>query len=50
MTDKKAETKKNRHVVIAQRHMEQRRALLIERRAALTKEIEQLDAAILALE
>ena len=42
--------KLNRHVVIALNHMNQRREALIEKRAQLTKEIEELDAAILALE
>lgn len=42
--------KKNRHVVIALNHMNKRRGALLEKRAQLTKEIEELDAAILALE
>jgi hypothetical protein len=42
--------KQNRHVVIALRHMTARRAALLEKRAELTMEIEELDAAILALE
>jgi hypothetical protein len=42
--------KKNRHVVIALNHMNKRRDALLEKRAALTKEIDELDAAILALE
>jgi hypothetical protein len=41
--------KKNRHVVIALNHMNKRRDALLEKRAALTKEIEELDAGILAL-
>ena len=40
----------NRHVVIALRHMKARREALLEKRAGLTGEIEELDAAILALE
>lgn len=42
--------KPNRHVVIALNHMKKRRDALLEKRAALTKEIEELDAAILALQ
>lgn len=42
--------KLNRHVVIALNHMNQRRTALIEKRAQITREIEELDAAILALE
>ena len=42
--------KLNRHVVIALKHMNQRREVLIEKRAQLTREIEELDAAILALQ
>lgn len=42
--------KRNRHVVIALHHMNKRREALLAKRAALTKEIEELDAAILALE
>lgn len=42
--------KRNRHVVIALNHMNKRREALLAKRAALTKEIEELDAAILALE
>ena len=38
------------HVVIALRHLNKRRGVLLEKRAAVTKEIEELDAAILALE
>ena len=37
-------------VVIALRHLNKRRNVLLEKRAAVTKEIEELDAAILALE
>ena len=45
------ETRKlNRHVVIALNHMNKRREALLEKRAQLTKEIEELDAAILALD
>ena len=40
----------NMHVVIALRHLNKRRGVLLEKRAAVTKEIEELDAAILALE
>ena len=42
--------KLNRHVVIALNHMNQRRTSLLAKRIELTKEIEELDAAILALE
>ena len=42
--------KLNRHVVIALAHMNKRRSALLEKRSQLTKEIEELDAAILALE
>ena len=42
--------KLNRHVVIALNHMNARRTALLEKRALLNKEIEVLDAAILALE
>lgn len=41
--------KPNRHVVIALNRMNKRRTALIDQRAKLTKEIEELDAAILAL-
>lgn len=40
----------NRHVKIALNHLNQRRAALLEKRAELNKEIEELDAAILGLE
>lgn len=42
--------RRNRHVVIALSHMNKRREALLAKRASLTKEIEELDAAILALE
>ena len=42
--------KQNQHVVIALRHLNKRRNVLLEKRAAVTKEIEELDQAILALE
>jgi hypothetical protein len=42
--------KQNLHVVIAKRHLNKRRLALLEKRAGITKEIEELDAAILALE
>ncbi len=42
--------KQNQHVVIALRHLNKRRGVLLEKRAAVTKEIEELDQAILALE
>jgi len=41
--------KPSRHVVIALNHLNKRRASLLDRRAELTKEIEELDQAILAL-
>jgi len=44
------QAKKNRHVVVALNHLNKRRAVLIEHREKLTKEIEEIDAAILALE
>lgn len=42
--------KLSRHVVIALNHLNQRREALLAKRAVLNKEIEELDAAILALE
>lgn len=42
--------KQNLHVVIALRHLNKRRGVLLEKRAAIIKEIEELDQAILALE
>ena len=42
--------KQNQHVVIALRHLNKRRNVLLEKRASVTKEIEELDQAILALE
>ena len=45
-----AANKLNRHVVIALNHMRVRRTALLEKKAALEKEISELDAAILALE
>ena len=51
MTEEPKEPKKqNRHVVIALNHMNKRRDVLLEQRAKLNKEIEELDAAILALD
>lgn len=50
MAEKQEAQKLNRHVKIALNHLNQRRTALIEKRAQLTKEIEELDAAILALE
>lgn len=41
--------KPNRHVVIALNHMNKRREMLPVKTAELRKEIEELDAAILAL-
>jgi hypothetical protein len=50
LTDVKETTKKpSRHVTIALNHLNKRRESLLEKRAGLTKEIEELDAAILAL-
>jgi hypothetical protein len=43
------EVAKNRHVVIALNHLNKRRDALLEKRSALTKEIEEIDQAILAL-
>ncbi len=42
--------KLNRHVVIALNHMNQRKRILVDKRGAIQKEIEELDAAIQALE
>ena len=42
--------KRNHHVAIALRHLNERRKALLEKRAQITTEIEELDAAILALE
>ena len=42
--------KQNRHVEVALNHLNQRRTAFLEERARLTEEIEELDAAILALE
>ena len=42
--------KVNHHVAIALRHLNERRKVLLEKRAQITTEIEELDAAILALE
>jgi hypothetical protein len=42
--------KQNLHVVIAIRHLNKRRNVLLEKRAGITKEIEEIEAAILALE
>lgn len=52
MTEHKQEIPKkfNRHVVIALNHMNKRRDTLLAKRAELNREIEELDAAILALE
>lgn len=50
LNDERVPTKKNRHVVIALNHMNKRRTALVDQRNKLTKEIEELDAAILALE
>lgn len=51
MSEAKETPKKlNRHVVIALNHMNKRRSALLAKRAELTREIEELDAAILALE
>ena len=49
MADKQEPRKVNRHVVIALNHMNQRREALLVKAAALRKEIEELDQAILAL-
>lgn len=40
----------NRHVQIALDHLGKRRVVLLAKRAQLTKEIEEIDSAILALE
>ena len=45
-----SEVKKNRHVVIALNHMNKRREALVAQCAKLRKEIEELEAAIEALE
>lgn len=50
LNDEKLPAKKpSRHVTIALNHLNKRRDALLEKRAGLTKEIEELDAAILAL-
>lgn len=45
-----AAKKVNHHVAIALRHLNERRKALLEKRGQITAEIEELDAAILALE
>jgi hypothetical protein len=45
-----AAKKLNRHVVIALNHMNKRREVLLAKAAEVRKELEELDAAILALE
>ena len=45
-----AAKKVNHHVAIALRHLNERRRALLEKRAQNDAEIEELDAAILALE
>lgn len=42
--------KQNRHIIVALNHMHKRRGALTDQRAKLSKEIEELDAAILALD
>ena len=42
--------KKNRHVVIALAHMNKRRDALVAQRDKISDEIEELEAAILALQ
>lgn len=42
--------KPSRHITIALNHLNKRREALIDKRNALTKEIEEIDNAILALE
>jgi hypothetical protein len=42
--------KKNRHVVIALAHMNKRRDALVAQRDEISDEIEELEAAILALQ
>lgn len=42
--------KQSRHITIALNHLKTRRDLLLAKRNALTKEIEEIDAALLALE
>lgn len=42
--------KQNRHVTVALNHLHKRREALLAQRAAITEQIEELDAAILALE
>lgn len=48
--ERKPEVKRNRRENVALNQLLRRRAELLPRRAALTAEIEKLDAAILALE
>ncbi len=45
-----APKKVNRHVTIALRHLNVQREKLLTKRADLTKQIDEIDAAILALE
>ena len=49
LNDDRAPKKQSRHVTIALNHLNKRRTALLDKRQALTKEIDELDAAILAL-
>ena len=50
LNDERLPTKKNRHVTIALRHLNVQLEKLLTKRADLTKQIEEIDNAILALE
>lgn len=50
LLDVKEPKKLNQHVRVALTHLNKRREVLLSKRSAITKEIEELDAAILALE
>lgn len=47
--ERQGTAKKNRHVVVALAHLNKRRGALLDQVKKLQKEIEELDAAILAL-
>lgn len=50
LNDEKLPVKKNRHVTIALNHLRKRQFVLLEKREALSKEIDEVDNAINALE
>ena len=47
--ERKPEKKQGRHIVIALNHLNKQRAALAEKIAALTEELESIDASIAAL-